>query len=137
MAESKKELSKAQKREVERPQGVENLSDTPVFTPKADILETDTDVTVMLDLPGADEESVDVSLEKNVLTIRGRVPQPVLEGYDLVYSEYAVGNYERAFTLSEEIDRNQIQATVKNGVLRLVLPKAKEAQTKKIPIKTG
>jgi HSP20 family molecular chaperone IbpA len=51
-----------------------------------------------------------------------------------MYSEYETGDYERAFTLSDEIDRDKIAATVKNGVLRLELPKAEKAKPKKIAI---
>jgi HSP20 family molecular chaperone IbpA len=57
------------------------------------------------------------------------------EGYALLYAEYRDGNYERAFTLSEEIDRERIEATVKDGVLRLNLPKTTPSPAKKIAVK--
>jgi HSP20 family protein len=51
--------------------------------------------------------------------------------------EYGLGDYQRAFTLTDEVDKDRIQATVKNGVLKLVLPKLDEMKTKKIPVKSG
>jgi HSP20 family protein len=55
----------------------------------------------------------------------------------MMYSEYEIGDYERVFTLSDEIDRDKIVATVKNGVLRLELPKAEKVKPKKIAIKAA
>ena len=60
-----------------------------------------------------------------------------LKDHKLVFSEYEVGDYERAFTLSDEIDREKIKATVKQGVLRLELPKAEKVKPKKITIQCG
>lgn len=86
-------------------------------------------------MPGVDEKSVDINLEKNVLSIYGRVDEGPLETYRPALVEYGIGDYERVFTLSDEIDRDRIQATVKNGVLRVVLPKAKAARSRKIAVK--
>jgi HSP20 family molecular chaperone IbpA len=72
-----------------------------------------------------------------VLTILGYVELEVPEGYNLAFAEYQVGDYQRAFTLSDEIDRDGIEATVKDGVLRLHLPKITEARKRKIAIKAG
>jgi len=78
-----------------------------------------------------------VELEKNILTITGCVYIDELKDKSIVYSEYEIGDYERAFTLSDEIDHENIQATVKNGVLRLELPKAEKIKPKKIAIKAA
>jgi HSP20 family molecular chaperone IbpA len=78
---------------------------------------------------------VDVTLERRVLTIRGRSATGDHAGYQRVYSEYADGDYERVFTLSENIDRDRIEATLKDGVLNLVLPKAESARARKIELK--
>jgi HSP20 family molecular chaperone IbpA len=86
-------------------------------------------------MPGVDEKSTDITLEKNVLTIYGRVEADVPENHRLCCSEYGVGDYQRVFTLSDEVDGEKIQAVVKNGVLRLVMPKAEAAKTRKIPVK--
>jgi len=60
-----------------------------------------------------------------------------LEGYELEYQEYEVGDYQRSFTLTEKINRDKIEATFKNGVLELHLPKAEPAKPKKISIKSS
>jgi len=88
-------------------------------------------------MPGVDEKTVDIELEKNVLTITGRVENGQVKDAALMYSEYEIGDYERVFTLSDQIDRDKIVATVKNGVLRLELPKAEEVKPKKIAIKAA
>jgi HSP20 family molecular chaperone IbpA len=72
-----------------------------------------------------------------VLTINGYVELEQPEGLNLAYAEYQVGDYQRAFTLSDQIDREGIEAVVKDGVLRLYLPKVTEAQRRKIAIKAG
>ncbi len=132
MAELTKEISK---KEAETPQGVERTRPHKVYTPDVDILERKDEIVVMADLPGVDEKNLDITLEKNVLTIYGRVePIKELSGNRLAYSEYGVGDYQRAFTLSDEVDKEKIQATMKNGVLRLVLPKAEAARTRKIAV---
>lgn len=122
------------------PQAVERAERTrarTVFSPRADVYETSGAIVVVADMPGVDENGVSITLEKNVLTIRGDVPVPVPDGRRLAYSEWEDGDYERSFVLSEGVDREGIGATVKNGVLRLTLPKAREALARKIPVKAG
>ena len=85
-------------------------------------------------MPGVDEKSVDITLEKELLTIYGRVEPEVPEKHSLAIAEYGVGDYRRTFTISSEIDRDHIEASVKDGVLKLVLPKAESAKTRKIPV---
>lgn len=113
----------------------ERTRDCACFVPNTDIYETSENIYVATDIPGADEKSVDVTLEKNVLTITARVEPEIPQGYSLLYAEYGVGDYERSFTVSEMIDREHIEATVKNGVLHLTLPKAGPAKTQKILVK--
>ncbi|MGA7729821.1 MAG: Hsp20/alpha crystallin family protein [Chloroflexia bacterium] len=125
------------KREVESLAGLERTRPGKVYVPAVDIYETSDAVVLVADMPGADEKSVDVSLEKNVLTIYGHVDTPKLEGYSLAYTEYGTGDYQRSFTISNEIDWERIEGTVGDGVLKLVLPKAGPATTKKISIKQG
>ena len=82
------------------------------------------------------QDSLDITLDQNILTIHGLVEPPEFPGYSLNYAEYAVGDYRRVFALSNEIDREGIQATVKNGVLKLVLPKSKRAMPKTIAVQS-
>ena len=81
--------------------------------------------------------TVDIILENNVLIINDYVKPVQPEGHRLAYAECQVGDYQRAFTLSDQIDPKGIEAVVKDGVLRLYLPKVTEAQKRKIAIKAG
>jgi HSP20 family molecular chaperone IbpA len=131
MADTTKEI---QKKEAETPEGVERTRARKLYAPAVDIIERKDDITLVADMPGVDEQCVDITLEKNVLTIYGRVEPAVPQGLRLVTHEYGIGDYQRTFTLSDIVDRERIQASVKDGVLRLVLPKAEAAKTRKIPV---
>jgi len=130
------QLEDTEKLEVEET-GAERTRDRLAFVPRVDIYETDEAITVVADLPGVDENSIDITLEKNVLTLNAYVEPEEPEGFDLAYAEYRVGDYQRAFTLSDQIDQEGIEATVNAGVLRLYLPKITEAKRRKIAITPG
>ena len=115
----------------------ERTRDRLAFVPRADIYETQEAIVVVADMPGVDESSLDITLEKGVLTLNGAVEPETLEGYSLAYAEYHVGDYVRSFSLSDEIDQEAIEATLKDGVLRLTLPKITEVRTRKIAVKAG
>jgi HSP20 family protein len=116
--------------------GAERTRDQIAFVPRADIYETNDTIVVVADMPGVDEHSLDITLENDVLTINGYVEPAALDNYRLAYAEYRVGDYHRRFTLSNQIDRENIEATVRDGVLRLHLPKAAPT-TRKIAVKAG
>src|SRR3990172_156543 len=132
MAEETKEL---QKKEATQPHGTERIRQSKAYIPNVDIIERKNDILLIADMPGVDEKSLDITLDKNVLTINGYVEPEVPQTCCLAYAEYSIGDYQRTFTLSDEIDRNGIEATVKNGVLRLTLPKAAEMRERKIEVK--
>ncbi|MDD4356543.1 MAG: Hsp20/alpha crystallin family protein [Smithellaceae bacterium] len=113
----------------------ERIRNVKTFAPRVDIYENKESLFLLADMPGVDEKTVDIELEKNVLTIIGRVDNGRVNDATMMYSEYEIGDYERVFTLSDEIDRDKIVATVKNGVLRLELPKTEKVKPKKIVIK--
>lgn len=107
-----------------------------VFMPRADIYETSDALVVLADMPGVEENAVDISLDKNELSIRGSVKVPSFEGQRLTHEEYAIGDYARSFTIGNDIDRANISATMKNGVLKLVLPKSQQSLARKIVVKS-
>ena len=125
------------KEEAQELEGAERTRTRRVFIPKVDIYETGEAVILLADMPGVNEGSVDITLEKSILTIKGFVDREGEEGYGLAYNEYNVGDYERTFALSDEVDRNQIEAAMKDGVLKLTLPKAEMARTRKIAVKAA
>ena len=107
----------------------------PTFTPAADILETGEAIVMVMDVPGADPGSLDVALDKRVLTVSARVTSSAPEGYAPAYIEFRDGTYERRLAFSEQPDGDGIDATLKDGVLRVTIPKAADAAAKKITVK--
>lgn len=110
---------------------------TRCFVPHSDIYETEDAITVVMDMPGVQNDNIEISLEKNVLTVTGLVAPNQPEGYSLAFSEYSVGDYERSFRISNQIDQDKIEAEYTNGVLRLNLPKAEAAKKRKIEVRVG
>jgi HSP20 family protein len=106
------------------------------FIPRTDIYETNDAIFVVADMPGVDEHSVDITLEKNILTIQGLVEPVYPEGYSVAYAEYEDGDYQRKFTLTNQVDQDKIEATLHAGVLRLKLPKIVPTQ-RKISVKAN
>jgi HSP20 family molecular chaperone IbpA len=108
-----------------------------VFTPAVDIFETDKEITLLADMPGVKAGDLNIDLHENVLTLDGSVKSP--EGADEVdvLMEYRTGKYHRQFTLSQVIDQAKIDAELKDGVLRLRLPKVEAATPRKIAVKSS
>ena len=115
----------------------ETVSQAPTFVPPTDIYETKDAFIMLLDMPGADPDSLDVTLDKRTLRVAARSTPVIPKGYTLVLAEYQDGNYERAFTLMDQIDDQRIEAVFKDGVLRLTLPKSSPAPAKKIAVKSA
>jgi HSP20 family molecular chaperone IbpA len=115
---------------------IEPTRNGKTFIPKADIYEAKDHLLLITDMPGVKQDSVDITIEQNILTIYGKVEPVEYPDYSLTYGEYNIGDYRRVFALSNEIDRDGIQASVKNGVLKLKLPKSKRAMPKKIAVQT-
>lgn len=131
------QVQDSEKQEATTMSDAERTRSRKAYVPQADIYETAEDIVVVADMPGIDEKSVDITLEKNILTINGYVESEAPQNYSLAYAEYEVGDYERSFTLSNQIDQEKIEATVRNGVLRLRLPKAGPAKARKIVVKSA
>ncbi len=105
-----------------------------LYTPMVDIYETKDRFVLIADLPGVDNKSLDITVEKNVLTINGTVAPLQYKDHELSFREYDVGDYRRSFVLSGDIDRDKIEAAVKDGVLHLTLPKTEAVKVKKITV---
>jgi len=115
----------------------EGTRNRKIYLPRVDILETGDAIVLIADMPGVDEHSVTITLEKNVLTLTGEPEIEHFKGYNLALAEYDVGDYQRSFSLSDQIDGGKIDASVKNGVLRVTLPKAEPAKARKINVKAA
>jgi HSP20 family protein len=125
------ELSVRSKQELK---GEEHTRAGRTYIPDVDICETTNSLWLWADMPGVDEESIQINLADGVLSIEGRVSVKEYENLSPVYTEYNVGNYARRFTLSNDIDTDHIKARMTNGVLELELPKAERAKPRRIPV---
>ena len=134
-ASEAKALEAKEKQEVKA--DVEHTKPGPTFTPAVDIFETDAGITLVADMPGVKAKNLDIDLHKSVLTIKGDVVSPEGANETDIFREYNTGSYVRQFTLSDAIDQSKIDAELKDGVLKLVLPKAEKAVPRKIAVKAG
>lgn len=105
-----------------------------VARPRVDILETDHEVLLLADMPGVKPNEVDVRFENGELTIHGR-RVPSNNGKKRVLWEYEPAHYHRAFRLNEDVAADKIEAELKNGVLKVRLPKAEAAKPRRITVK--
>ncbi len=126
------ELTVQKKRELEKKE--ESTLPFRAFLPAADIFETDQNLTIVLEMPGVSRNDVDVNVEDDVVKIEGRIDYSKYEGLQPVYTEYNVGNYVRSFRIPNQIERDAIKAEMKDGVMKLVLPKTEKAKPRRIAV---
>jgi HSP20 family molecular chaperone IbpA len=117
--------------------GSEPTRSRPSFRPRVDIYETEKGLVLLADLPGAKAEAIEIGLERRELTLRAPVEDAAPEGLSPLYREYAVGDYERRFQLSGDFDTEAIEARYSDGVLKLTIPTAPQAQARRIEIAAG
>ena len=124
--------------EVQEKQALDSNSEQTVegsfFRPLTDIFETSDALTVVMEVPGVDRENIDIRLDKGLLTVTARIGVERYGELDPVYTEYEIGHFTRSFQLSNVIDQEKIEASVKDGVLTLALPKVEEATPRKIKV---
>jgi HSP20 family protein len=117
------------------PEPEESADRRQAYTPPIDIHEGPEGLTLEADLPGATERNLRIQLEENVLSLHVTIDSPPPQNARLIHEEYRVGDFQRSFILSDEVDRDRITADLKNGVLRLFLPKAERRRARRIEIK--
>jgi HSP20 family protein len=117
------------------PSREETRSQEQYVAPPVDIYETAEGLVVKADLPGVAKENLDVRVENNLLTIRGKSAH--VEPGEPIYREYELVNFFRQFELNERVDQAKISADLKHGVLTLQLPKAEEAKPRRIDVKVA
>ncbi|MEW6113340.1 MAG: Hsp20/alpha crystallin family protein [Thermodesulfobacteriota bacterium] len=132
---AEQEIQVHEKMQVEPPEG-EFTREGPYFTPAVDICENETELIVMVDMPGVNGKNVEIDLRDEVLSIVGKVKDAAPVGEELL-TEYRTGNYFRSFRITDIVDQEKISASLTDGVLTLVLPKSQKAVPRKIPITTG
>ena len=115
----------------------ETTSTDKYFVPTVDIFETENEVTVVAEMPGVDNDGVDISLDADILTIKGRMDiADEDKNWKILLHEYETGHYLRRFTVAETIDQENIAATLNDGLLKIVLPKSMPAQPRKIEVRS-
>ncbi len=124
-------------RKSENTRPAEETRSALVYSPDTDIYETKDAIMVVADMPGVDEKHVDIQLENDVLTLTGRSSAEDVQDMGLLYRGYSTGDYKRSFSLSEDVERDGIKARIKDGVLRITLPKARKNLPREIPVENG
>ncbi len=108
-----------------------------VVLPAVDVFEDAGGITLLADMPGVPKDKLELKIEGDSLLIEGSVQSATPEGLEAVYAEVRVPRYRRSFTLSRELDSARIEASMKDGVLRLRIPKAAHAQPRRIEVTAG
>lgn len=111
--------------------------DTPALIPLVDVSEDDSGITLIADIPGASRETLSLNVDGDTLTVEA--PLVLGEPKDLraVYAEVRTGRYRRSFTLSRELDSSRIEASLRDGVLTLRLPKLEQARPRRIEVRAA
>ncbi len=121
----------------QNPGAGETTRGAPVIRPATDIYETDTHLVLTIEMPGVDVESTGVTLDNQELSISAAARLDSPTGYTLTHEEFSEAHYARAFTLSDAVDGDSITASMKDGILKLTLAKARHAATRRIAVKAG
>jgi len=107
------------------------------FKPDVDIYETENELVLLADVPGALNNSIDIDLKDDILTIDAKINPDMYESLNPIYTEYRVGHYFRKFALDTSIEQSKISAKMQNGVLTVKLPKSEKASPRKISIQSA
>jgi HSP20 family molecular chaperone IbpA len=105
--------------------------------PPVDVFENDASITLLADLPGVAKEQLHVRVDGDNLVLEATAGTSSPENMELVYGEAQCPAYRRQFTLSRELDAGRIEAQLRDGVLRLTIPKAEEARPRRIQVQVG
>lgn len=105
--------------------------------PAVDVFEDESGITLLADMPGVPRERLEIRVEGDALLIEGSVQPATPEGLEAVYAELRIPRYRRSFTLSRELDSAKIDASIKDGVLTLRIPKQAHAQPRRIEVSAG
>lgn len=111
--------------------------DHPFVVPPVDVYEDEAGITLLADLPGVSRDRLGVRVDGESLVLEATASTAQPEGMQLVYGEAEFPSYRREFTLSRELDASRIEASLKDGVLRLAIPKLEEAKPRRIEVRVG
>lgn len=109
--------------------------ESQAMTPRVDVLEDDSGITLFADMPGVSKESLEIKVENEALLIEGAISAATPQALEATYAEVRIPRYRRSFTLSRELDAGRIEAQLKDGVLKLRIPKHEQARPQRISVK--
>lgn len=109
----------------------------PALLPPVDVVEDPSGITLVADLPGVPKDKLNLRIEADTLTLEGEVALPTPEGLQPSHVEVQLPRYRRVFTLSKELDPARVSAELKNGVLKLRIPKVEHAQPRRIDVQVA
>jgi HSP20 family molecular chaperone IbpA len=109
----------------------------PHVVPAVDVFENESSITLLADLPGVAREQLHVRVDGDTLVLEATAANTGPDDMELVYGEAQCAAYRRQFTLSRELDAARIEANLRDGVLRLTIPKAEEARPRRIQVQVG
>lgn len=114
--------------------GSASTQDDRALVPRVDVLEDDSGITLLADLPGVPRDRLELRVESDTLFIEAEVAPLTPEGLEPVYAEVRVPRYRRSFALSRELDAERIEASLRDGVLTLRIPKQEHARPRRIEV---
>jgi HSP20 family molecular chaperone IbpA len=118
-------------------QGTDAAPEQPALLPPVDVIEDQTGITLYADVPGVTRDNLELHVEGENLFIEGTIALEMPKDLEATHVEVPRSRYRRVFALSREFDTGKLTADLKNGVLRLRIPKAEYAKPKRIEISAG
>jgi len=115
----------------------ENKAEVIALTPETDIYESKEGVTLYMDLPGVSKKTLDIDVDQDILTIKGKIDLTTAKNMQPTYIDIQANVFERRFTLGDELDSSKIEAKLDQGALKLSIPRLEKHQPKKITIKVA
>lgn len=112
------------------------MEDVKFVAPPVDIYETDDKYLILMDMPGVDKESIDITVEGDKLTVFGKVLK-IDKEWEPISTEFTLSDYKREFNIGNKVNVNKIDAKYENGILKLELEKSELAKPRKIEVKAG
>jgi len=112
-----------------------NANDAPALVPPVDIVEDGNGITLKADLPGVSKDSLSIQVDGETLTVEGSVALGESNELHALYAEVRVARYRRSFALGRDLDTERIEASMKNGVLTLHVPKREQAKPRRIAVR--
>lgn len=105
--------------------------------PPVDVIEDANGITLYADLPGVPKDRLHIQVDADTLTLEGEIALAVPEGMEATHAEVSLPRYKRVFTLSKELDADQVAAEFNQGVLKLRIPKAAHLQPRRVEIQVA